>query len=309
MVNLRYFVVFYLALFSPEWVVARQLLNVYTYNVGLTKVAGVPIVPKVDARIPLQIYSLNRLLKRPFVLFLQEVFTSRAWKTYHHWAQEKGYWIEKKNRKSNGLVIVSSEPLGRAEFAAFQIDEIGTTRGLLRSRLHLVRTEVDLFNTHTAFSQRGRINPKHQNQLSTVSDILYGSRFPFIFGGDLNIGCNHALLEELPKHSETLWEGAFFQKLKSKCRWAGIQGGVDATLEIDNPHHAHPWTVQFIVRKMLPWLLWDMPTTDADHILVDRRRMEMISYSMELRGSRLDPDSPTLEPTSDHYCRHALVEL
>jgi len=123
----------------------------------------------VEKRIVPQLGAYDQLLRKPFILNVQEVWTDEALSAYFNWARARGYNIVSHDEPGkNGLLIISSEPIVRSDFLSYSKTNWDEQAGLLRAFVKWKSTLIRDMNTHAAFSGGDKIDEAYRIQLGEV---------------------------------------------------------------------------------------------------------------------------------------------
>ena len=165
-------------------------IQVITYNAGLAQFPILPItiVPCNKSRLNGQLNEIEKKLKRPFILILQEVFRN-SYSVYKLWAKKHKYSFTKTKVNKSGLMIVTSEDIEHEFFIPFNRDTYMLKRGMLGIKILFNRNELIVLNTHTSYSNSKKVNSIHVSQLKVIGAILNKFRNKtVVLGCDLNVG-------------------------------------------------------------------------------------------------------------------------
>ncbi len=281
---------------------AEEGIQAISYNAGLAKAFGIEFVADVEPRLARQIQVLDSVLRPPFVLMLQEIWTRKAQEAYRDWASKRGFSVAAIDPKKNGLMILTSGPVEKVAFQPFSKTTYGRGFGVLEAHTQFNGKIVRILDAHTIFSPFTEVSEVHRSQLATIAKLSHTqTELPTILGADLNVG------PDLFYHNGTydpaleIWYGSFLAILHPSWSWAG--GALDGpTWDESNPLVARPprWL------KHLGMLDsnggWGYSSSQLDHVFV--------SNHFKIQEARLALNKPLNGLyLSDHYACQALLGL
>jgi len=288
-------------------------LQIISFNTGLPFVFGQELVPCRNERLKIQPSEVAKVLKKPFILMLQEVFQKDAYDAYKKMAESNGYSITKTPVDKRGLVTISSGPFeSDPKFDEFSCDLTlpiyKNERGLLSVPIKFGEGEnsftVQAYNTHTYYSEGEMPDPCHQIQLAEIVQTLSKSEStPTVFAGDINAGQDSSYKEQEYNPIEILW-APFLENIQTL-------GFVHVPLpdsqvtwdEVNNP----------LVSSPSPLIgEWKENSASIDHIFVNYDEgLQIPENSNLILNEMLDIPGCDINPNflSDHYGIEAIISI
>lgn len=281
---------------------SAERLQAVTFNTGLLSVAGVDLVSCVDERIEPQIESLDQLLKPPFVLSLQEVWTPRAFNAFRDWAENRGYNVVYNDPKKDGLLIITSESVTGMEFRQFQRQGWNETNGVLMAQISWLKRPVIVFTSHTLWSSKEAVDPIHASQLAELVRIMNSFGLASaVMVADLNSGPDVQIRGQRYDPVQKIWQELFLNQLNPNWIWSGRN-----VLQITWDQGSNPLVIRPPRLLKLFGILddqggWGWSSSQLDHIFVTSPFKILESHRTLVQAKLKTRCSTASEFLSDHY--------
>lgn len=294
---------------------AQDALQVISFNAGLAKALGISLVPYVNQRLTQQITSLDAIVKPPFGLLLQEIWTKSAQKEYRKWAKSRGFHVASFDTNRNGLMIITSEPIESTKFRKFSQNTMGRRFGVLEAQIRFDGMSVRLLDAHTIFSSLTEVSKVHLSQLAEIAQITHETPHkPAIIGADLNVGPDLYFPNGTYDPAVEIWGKAFMTLLNPSWTWAGDRIEGVTWDQTGNPLVSKPLSVLKYLGVLDRDGSWGYSDSQLDHIFVSKQFIIedvkiILNEPVDIKGSkaRAVPVSSGKTFLSDHYACEALL--
>jgi hypothetical protein len=192
---------------DPQW---KGLSTDLTNGDARGPLAIGDMVGCVQARFEALRKDLFKDLQAPFVLTMQEVWSSKYQKGFAEEAAKHGYHTSKFAGPGTGVMVISSEPIKGQAFYPYSCDtfDVVNHRGVLVTKINFNGQDVFVIDTHTAYSTAHEVKACHTQQLKELAGIVksYDKMGLVILGADINNGPDLHYKGETYSPVEKIWQ-------------------------------------------------------------------------------------------------------